>query len=239
MNDIRILIINNDKVLLDSLKSNFEEDGYTVDIARTAFEALSKTISDFQLLITDVVCGEISGFKLVRNILNNPDNSLIPIIFLTSNSNENDRLTAFSVGATDYITIPFSKPELLARIKVILQRSLIKSLTTADILSFEDLKMNITNKQVFVSGTEVQFTKKEFEILKLFLENKNQLFTRMELLSMVWPEEAFVLGRTVDVNIVRIRHKIGIYKKQAYRSKSRLKTSVMPILISFAANSRL
>ena len=149
----------------------------------------------------------------MRNILNNPDNSLIPIIFLTSNSNENDRLTAFSVGATDYITIPFSKPELLARIKVILQRSLIKSLTTADILSFEDLKMNITNKQVFVSGTEVQFTKKEFEILKLFLENKNQLFTRMELLSMVWPEEAFVLGRTVDVNIVRIRHKIGIYKK--------------------------
>jgi len=146
-------------------------------------------------------------------IRSNPLTASTPIIFLTTRNSENDRLTGFSLGADDYISKPYSFRELLARVNAVVNRINFKRTSSIRIISYERLNMNLTNKQVLIEGDEIKFTKKEFEILKLFIENKNRLFTREELLARVWSEEAFVLNRTIDVNITRIRKKIGSYDK--------------------------
>ncbi len=213
MSDFHILIVNEDSHLCRFLHSNLTSEGYNVKIANSAEDALSKKLIDFNLIITDITFKEMSGFKLAHSVRNTANTSTIPLLFLTSKSTENDRLTAYSVGADDFMSIPFSIRELLARIRAILKRTEIKVINSTEILTYDNLQINILNKQVLVDGDETQFTKKEFEILKLLLENKNRLFTRSELLQKIWPEDAFVLGRTIDVNITRIRHKIGRYDK--------------------------
>jgi two-component system phosphate regulon response regulator PhoB len=161
----------------------------------------------------DVTLGEISGFKLAHILRSDPGTSSISIIFLTGRDSENDRLTGFNLGADDYITKPFSVLELLARIKAVVRRINSKKSSSIEVISYDRLNINLTNKQVILEGEEIRFTRKEFEILKLFIENKNRLFTREELLTRVWTDEAFVLNRTIDVNITRIRKKIGPYEK--------------------------
>jgi len=208
-----VLIVDNDEVLAEILRFNLTNEGYLVDVAFSAEEALMKNIQDYSLLIMEVILGEISGFKLVHMIRNNPKTAATPIIFLTTRKSENDRLTGFSLGADDYITKPFSIRELMARVNAIIKRINIKKMDEMRVISYDRLNLNLTNKQVTLEGNEIKFTKKEFEILKLFIENKNRLFKREELLSLVWPEEAFVLSRTIDVNITHIRKKIGPYKK--------------------------
>ena len=124
-------------------------------------------------------------------------------------------LTGFNIGADDYISKPFSIREVLARVKAVLRRvESNQELNEVKELRHENLVMSLNNKKVTLGGDEVSFTKKEFEILKLFLENKNRVFTREEILSRVWSDEVVVLDRTIDVNITRLRKKIGDYGKQ-------------------------
>lgn len=213
MNRYRILVVDTEEELCEVIRFTLETEGYSVDVVYSAEEALQKTISDYNLLLVDIILGEMSGYRMVHNIRNNPKTATTPVIFISAKDNENDRLTAFNVGADDYITKPFSLREMLARIKVIISRFELKKMITVQILSYDKLKVNLAKKQVLLEEKEIQFTKKEFEILKLLLENKNRLFTREELLKCVWPDEAFVLSRTIDVNITRIRKKIGTYEK--------------------------
>jgi two-component system alkaline phosphatase synthesis response regulator PhoP len=211
MDEYRILMVDDDEDLCEIVRYNFQNEGYAVDIAYSAEEALDKNIADYDLDLLVVMLEGMSGFKLGHIIRNDPKTELVPIVFLTAKSSENDRLTGYSVGADDYITKPFSIRELMARIKVIIRRAEAQKTRLTQIISYNHLKINVTNKLVLLDGKEVPFTKKEFEILKLLLENKNRLFSRDEMLRMVWPEEAFVLRRSIDVNITRIRKKIGIY----------------------------
>lgn len=213
MNEYHILVVDDEEDLCEIIRFNLQTEGYLVDVAYSAEEALMKNISAYNLILLDVMLGEISGFKMAHTIRNNAITATIPIVFLTAKVSENDRLTGFSLGADDYITKPFSVRELIARINVILRRTEAKKVTVSHIISYDSLKMNLTNKQVQLEGKEIRFTRKEFEILKLLLENKNRLFTREELLSRIWSEEAYVLSRTIDVNITRIRKKIGLYGK--------------------------
>jgi len=213
MNPYHILVVDDDDDLCEILRFNLISEGYLVDFAYSAEEALLKTIEDYNLVVLDVMLGEISGFKMAHIIRNNPKTTNTPIIFLTARDSENDRMTGFNLGADDYITKPFSVRELVARVHAVLSRINFKGMSTMQVISYDRLNMNLTNKQVMMEGVEIRFTKTEFEILKLFIENKNRLFTREELLSRVWHEEAFVLSRTVDVNITRIRKKIGSYEK--------------------------
>lgn len=215
MNPYRILVVDDEEDLCEILQFNLETDGYHVDIAYSAEDALKKNLTDYNLLLLDVMMGEISGFKMARILRDNPKTAGIPIIFLTAKDTENDKLTGFNIGADDYISKPFSIREVIARVKAVLRR--IESNKTTDApaieLSYENLKMTLGNKKVFLNGSEVAFTKKEFEILKLFLENKNRVFTRDEMLTRVWSDEVIVLDRTIDVNITRLRKKIGEYGK--------------------------
>ena len=213
MNPFKVLIVEDDEDLSEILRYNLINAGYLVDVSYTAEEAMNRDIKGYNILLIDVMLGEISGFKMAHIIFNDPTMTGTPIIFLTARNSENDLLTGFSLGAEDYITKPFSIRELLARIHAVLSRINKKEYPSILTISYDRLNLNLTNKQVLLGGEEIKFTKKEFEILKLFIENKNRLFTREELLSRVWSEEAFVLNRTIDVNITRIRKKIGPYEK--------------------------
>lgn len=215
MNPYRILVVDDEEDLCEILQFNLETEGYIVDVAYSAEEALKLDLTQYKLLLLDVMMGEISGFKMARMLNDNPNTATIPIIFLTAKDTENDKLTGFNIGADDYISKPFSIREVLARVKAVIRRSasLVNDGAGEQLLNYEDLKMNLGNKKVTIGEAEIQFTKKEFEILKLFMENMNRVFTREEILSRVWTDEVVVLDRTIDVNITRLRKKIGNYGK--------------------------
>lgn len=215
MNPYRILVVDDEEDLCEILQFNLETEGYQVDVAYSAEDALKLDLSQYKLLLLDVMMGEISGFKMARILHENPLYSRIPIIFLTAKDTENDRLTGFTIGADDYISKPFSIREVLARVKAVIRRTAAVEVEPQEekVLEYEDMVMNLTNKKVLIEKEEIQFTKKEFEILKLFLENQNRVFTREEMLSKVWTDEVVVLDRTIDVNITRLRKKIGKYGK--------------------------
>jgi len=213
MNLYRILVVDDEEDLCEILQFNLETEGYVVEVAYSAEEALKKDLSAYNLLLLDVMMGAISGYKMAQMVRNNPKTANIPIVFISAKDSENNRITGFSVGGDDYITKPFSIREVIARIKAVILRSEVATNFNYQVLSYEHLEMRLNNKKVLVESNEVLLTKKEFEILKLFLENKNRLFTREEILSRVWNDEAFILNRTIDVNITRLRKKIGKYEK--------------------------
>jgi len=213
MNPYHILIVDNEEDLCETIRFNLMKEGYQVDVAYSAEEALLTNIQEYNLILLDVILGEISGFKMAHMIRNDPKTAATPIIFLTSRDSENERITGFSLGADDYITKPFSVRELIARINAIIRRINANRIASIKVISYDRMILNLSNKQVIVDGNQIRFTKKEFEILRIFLENKNRLFTREEILMRVWPEDAYVLNRTIDVNITRIRKKIGFYEK--------------------------
>ena len=215
MNPYRILVVDDEEDLCEILQYNLETEGYTVDVAYSAEEALKKDISSYSLLLLDVMMGEISGFKMGRILNDNPKTANVPIIYLTAKDTETDRLTGFNIGADDYISKPFSIREVLARVKAVIRRFESNKAVTLPplLLSYEKLEMSLQNKKVMLEGIEIPFTKKEFEILKLLLENKNRVFSRDEMLNRVWSDEVIVLDRTIDVNITRLRKKIGPYGK--------------------------
>ena len=216
MSPYRILVVDDEEDLCEILQFNLETEGYEVDVAYSAEEALKKDISQYNLLLLDVMMGEMSGFKMARQLNENPKTASIPIIFLTAKDSETDRLTGFNIGADDYISKPFSIREVIARVKAVIRR--MDSTKNAEAVSvqkllYETLEMDLSNKKVLLDGAEIPFTKTEFEILKLFLENKNRVYSRDEMLTRVWSDEVIVLDRTIDVNITRLRKKIGPYGK--------------------------
>lgn len=208
----RILVVDDEEDLCEILKFNLEIEGYEVDTAFSAEEALKKDLSAYQLLLLDVMMGEISGFKMASILRKDESTANMPIIFLTAKDTENDMLTGFNLGADDYISKPFSIRQVVARIKAVLRRTTEK-VTVNELLEYKTLTLDIKRIKASVDGKEIPLTKKEFEILKLLLENKGNVFSREEILSRIWKNEVYVLDRTIDVNITRLRKKIDPYGK--------------------------
>ena len=210
----RILVVDDEEDLCEILKFNLEIEGYDVDTAFSAEEALKKDICSYNLLLLDVMMGEISGFKMAYMLRKNERTAKMPIIFLTAKDTENDLLTGFNLGADDYISKPFSIRQVVARVKAVLRRTVAKTVQSEpESLVYETLILDIKRIKASVDGEEIPLTKKEFEILKLLLENKGNVFSREEILSRIWKDEVYVLDRTIDVNITRLRKKIGVYGK--------------------------
>ena len=210
----RILVVDDEEDLCEILKFNLETEGYEVDTAFSGEEALTRDLTQYDLLLLDVMMGEISGFKLASLLRKEEKTAHLPIIFLTAKDTENDMLTGFNLGADDYISKPFSIRQVRARVKAVLRRSLEqKKGTTGNILQYKTLQLDTERIKAIIDGNEIALTKKEFEILKLLLENINHVFSREEILSRVWKDEVYVLDRTIDVNITRLRKKIGEYGK--------------------------
>ena len=205
----KILIVDDEKDLCEILQFNLESEGFAIDIAHSGEEALKKNLEDFDLVLLDVMMSGISGFK-AAHIIRNEKKLTTPIIFLTAKGEENDILTGFNVGGDDYITKPFSIKEVVARIKAILKRGTAEKEEKNQIV-FGSLKIDLNKKSFQIDGENINLTRKEFEILSLLLKNVGQYISREEILSRIWHEDVIVTERNVDVNIARLRKKIGDY----------------------------
>lgn len=213
--DSRILVVDDEQDLCEILKFNLETEGYQVETANSAEEALEKDIASYNLLLLDVMMGGMSGFQLAKQLKNSEVTAHIPIIFLTARDTENDTVTGFNLGADDYISKPFSIREVMVRVRAVLRRtaSKLEGAEEPAVISYQGLLLNFDKKSVSVDGEDVPFTKTEFELLRLLLEERGRVFSRQELIDRVWPKDVLVLDRTVDVNITRMRKKIGKFAK--------------------------
>jgi len=206
-----ILIVDDEKDLCEILEFNLISEGFETDIAHSAEEALKKDLDKFDLILLDVMMGEMSGYKMASKVRKEL-NLTIPIIFLTAKTAENDLLTGFNVGGDDYISKPFSIKEVVARINAVLKRGIqIQSSNT--ILKSNELVVDINSKTVSIKNETVNLTRKEFEILALLLKHEGQFFGREEILNRIWRDDVIVTERNVDVNIARLRKKVGKYGK--------------------------
>jgi DNA-binding response OmpR family regulator len=214
MKKYRILIVDDEEDLCEILKFNLENEEFLVDTANSAEDALKMNLTVYDLLLLDVMMGEMSGFKLASRLSKDKKTDGIPIIFITAKDTENDTITGFNVGADDYISKPFSLREVIARVKAVLRRTATgKEGETPDILTYRTLVVDTLQKKASIDDHEISLTKKELEILILLLGSKGRVFSREDILGRIWREEVFVLDRTIDVNITRLRKKIGKYGK--------------------------
>ncbi|WP_262278942.1 response regulator transcription factor [Hallella absiana] len=209
----KILVVDDEDDLCEILKFNLETEGYQVTTANSAEDALKLDIASFDLLLLDVMMGGMSGFAMAKQLKVNPSTANVPIIFLTARDTENDTVTGFNLGADDYISKPFSLREVLVRVRAVLRRTSERQGAEPAVLRYQGLEMNLDKKTVSIDGADVPFTKTEFELLHLLLEEKGRVFSRQELIDKVWPKDVLVLDRTVDVNITRLRKKIGRFAK--------------------------
>lgn len=210
----RILVVDDEQDLLEILKFNLETEGYEVVTATSAEDALQLDIASFDLLLLDVMMGGMSGFAMARQLKDNPATAPVPIIFLTARDTENDTVTGFNLGADDYISKPFSLREVMVRVRAVLRRTARENgEEEAKTLSYQGIVMNLDRKTVSVDGEDIPFTKTEFELLHLLLDERGRVFSRQELIERIWPKDVLVLDRTVDVNITRLRKKIGRFAK--------------------------
>lgn len=154
--------------------------------------------------------GEISGFRMAQMLKTNPETANIPVIFCTARDNEDDTVAGLNLGADDYIAKPFSVREVLARVRSVLRRTAAAQ-PAEDRIGFEELEMDLRRKVCTLGGEEIPLTKKEFEILALLIAHRGTIFSREEILHRIWSDEVVVLDRTIDVNITRLRRKIGPY----------------------------
>ena len=208
----RILIVDDEEDLCEILQYNLGNAGFQTEVALSAEEAMKRQLNNFDLILLDVMMGPMSGFKMADK-LRNEMNINVPIVFLTAKDTENDILTGFSLGADDYIPKPFSINELMARVKAVLKRSHSERFKIQPVLKFGDIQLDTARKRFIVNDEKVELTKKEYEILKLLLENQGKVFSRTDLLSTIWGDDVIVSERTVDVNITRLRNKLGVYSQ--------------------------
>lgn len=207
----KILVVDDEKDLREILQFNLASEGFEIDVAASAEEALDMTLDQYHLILLDVMMGGMSGYKMA-DIVRKERELDIPIIFLTAKSSENDLLTGFNVGGDDYIVKPFSIKEVTVRIKAILKRGK-KSERASTIYECEGLKLDINRKMASIDEEPVSLTRKEFEILGLLLKNRGKYISRQEILSRIWSDDVIVTERNVDVNIARLRKKIKSYGK--------------------------
>ena len=204
----RILVVDDEPDICDILSFNLEKAGYSIETAHSGEEALECHPETYDLLLLDVMMGEISGFRLAEMLKAEPRTRQVPIIFLTAKDSENDTVAGFDLGADDYITKPFSIREVLARIQAVLRRY---GKVQVSRLSHLGLVLDTEAKSLEVDGRPVDLTRIEFEILRLLLSAQGKVFSRQELIAAVWPKDVPVLDRTVDVNITRLRKKLAPY----------------------------
>lgn len=210
----KILVVDDEETLCEGLRFNLEAEGYSVDVAYSAEEALTLDLSRYDLILLDIMMGEISGKQLARILKTNPSTTGVPIIFCTAKDTEDDMVGGLDMGADDYIVKPYSIRNVLARVRTVLRRTQHSDSSDDDgEISYQGLTVIPSKKMCMVNGAEVKMPRKEFEILLKLLSHRGHVFSRDELIRDIWPEEVVVLDRVVDVNITRIRGKIGPYAK--------------------------
>lgn len=207
-------MVDDERVLCDVLRINLELAGYSVDTALSAEEALTLQMDKYHLFVLDVMMGQMDGFTLARHIRENPAAAETPIIFCTAMDAEEHLVKGFDSGADDYIKKPFSMVELLARVGSVLRRSYKENAGAR--FTFGNMIVDSAERKLTLHGEEVELTKKEFDLLFYLVSNANRVFTRDEILEKVWEEDVVVVDRTIDVNVNRLRKKLGEYGKNLF-----------------------
>ena len=206
----KILVVDDEESLCEILQFNLEIEGYEADVAYSAEQALGMHPERYSLILLDIMMGEMSGFRMARLLKADPATAKVPVIFCTAKDTEDDTVAGLNLGADDYIAKPFSVREVLARVRSVLRRTA-EPPAEQETIAFEGLEMDLRRKICTLDGKELALTKKEFEILALLLTHRGVIFSREEMLRRIWSDEVIVLDRTVDVNITRLRRKIGPY----------------------------
>ncbi len=215
----RILVIDDEESICDIFQYNLTKEGYEVDTAYSAEEALEMDLSKYQLFIVDIMMGDMSGFDFAKRLRNVSATEFTPIIFCSALNEEDEKVMGLNIGADDYVTKPFSISEVLARVRAVLRRTAIKnnmvqpqedSEYETD-LTYKTLRIDRNAKLASLDNEALSLTRTEFEILQFFLTHRNRIYSRQEIISSVWGEDIVVNNRTIDTNITRLRKKIGQY----------------------------
>jgi len=203
----RILIVDDEPLIVKGLKYSLEQDSYETDSAADGEEALNKFSSGhYDLVLLDVMLPKVDGIEVCQRIR---EHSNIPIIMLTAKGDDMDKILGLEYGADDYMTKPFNILEVKARIRTIFRRTTMMQRENGQrIITVRDMQMNVNNRSVTVSGREVNLTAKEFDLLHLFATNRGKVFSRENLLETIWKYDYLGDLRTVDVHIRRLREKI-------------------------------
>lgn len=211
----KILIVDDEETLCEVLKLNLENEGYDVDIALSAEQALEYDLSQYSLILLDIMMGEISGIKMAKMLKANVATAGIPIIFCTARDSEDDMIMGLNLGADDYIMKPYTIRNVIARVKTVLRRTaagkVVSVAASKGVLKVDGLVLDMEFKKCTIEGEEVRLTRKEFELLAYLIRHRGKICSREQILSRVWSDEVVVLDRTIDVNITRLRSKIGTY----------------------------
>lgn len=216
---MKILVVDDEQDICEILQYNLETEGYEVTTANSAEEALGLRVADYQLILLDVMMGEMSGFQMARQLKEKVSTADIPIIFITALDGEDNIVKGLNIGADDYIAKPLSLKEVKARVKAVLRRAGVSETKKDEVedmdavIAYEGIRLNLNLKTATLDSEEMALTKLEFELLAYLLQNPNKVFSREELLRRCWPQDVYVLDRTVDVNITRLRKKLGQYGK--------------------------
>ena len=208
--------MDDEETLCEVLKLNLENEGYDVDIAFSAEQALTLDLKSYALILLDIMMGEISGIKMAKMMKADVTTADIPIIFCTARDSEDDMVMGLNIGADDYIMKPYTVRNVIARVKSVLRRAAGPkgNATTTEkpnMLQIEGLQLDLEFKRCIVDGAEVKLARKEFELLAYLISHRGKILSREQILSRVWSDEVVVLDRTIDVNITRLRSKIGAY----------------------------
>ena len=212
----RILIVDDEETLCEVLKLNLENEGYDVDVAFSAEQALGYNIKEYSLILLDIMMGEISGIKMAKMLKNNVATAGIPIIFCTARDTEDDMVMGLNLGADDYIMKPYTIRNVIARVKSVLRRTASHKIGNVSAekpnrLVVEGLCLDLEFKRCTIDGEEVKLARKEFELLAYLIQHRGKILSREQILSHVWSDEVVVLDRTINVHITRLRSKIGVY----------------------------
>ena len=205
----KILIVDDEQSICYVLKLNLEMEGFSVDTANSAEQALRMKLERYDLFLLDVMMDRMSGFELAKLVRQRESLKHVPIIFCTAKDTEEDLLEGFATGADDYIRKPFSMRELVARLKSVLRRS--GRYSEDETIVYDMLRLNIATQECYIDQQPVLLTSTVFDLLSFFLQNPDQVHSRDEILHRVWSADVCVVDRTVDVNIGRLRKKIGRY----------------------------
>lgn len=215
MDTQKILVVDDEEILCEVLKLNLENENYEVDIAESAEQAMSLNLSQYDLILLDIMMGEISGVQMAKMMKKNPATAQIPIIFCTAKDTEDDMIMGLNLGADDYITKPYTVRNVIARVKSVLRRTskTTSEKTEPERYTVEGLVVDKLLMRCTVDNEEVKLAKKEFELLTFLISHRGRIYSREEILERVWKGETIVLDRTIDVNVTRLRQKIGKYGK--------------------------
>ena len=232
----KILVIDDEEPLCEILRFNLTKEGYDVDCAFSAEEALAMDLTPYQLFIVDIMMDKLTGFDFARKIKNNPVLENKPIIFCSALNGEDETVMGLNIGADDYITKPFQIQPVIARVRAVLRRAgnhsaahhhlnpviaphqsvqLVNSQEIAqrhepDIV-FKTLRINQDEKTCYLNGQPIKLTKTEFDMLLFFLTHKSKIYSRDEIRKNVWGDDVVVTSRAIDTNITRLRKKIENY----------------------------